>query len=382
MSIKVGIDISSLIYGRGVSRYTANLVRALLDYTAVDLVLYGSSFRQNSRLKKLADSVKTANPTIPTIIQSYPPKMLALLWRLGRNSIRSNIAKIDVFHSWDWLQPPDKNLPLVSTIHDLAILKYPETAHPEVVRKHRRAWQVLKDRQAHIIAVSQATKQDIVKLLDIPASRVHVVYEALPLETIQAAELLTDHYYQQIKDRLRLDKPYIFFVGTREPRKNLDRLIKAWQPLADKYDLIIAGAAGWDQTDQKPSASTKPQPRFLGRVPDRDLVVLYGEAELFAYPSLYEGFGLPILEAFYHGTPVITSDTSSMPEVAGNAAELVDPESIKSIRQGMEKVLKENKTAQKQRLQKMILRLQLFDWRRVAEQTLAVYQKAKMEPSA
>ena len=109
---------------------------------------------------------------------------------------------------------------------------------------------------------------------------------------------------------------------------------------------------------------------------DEELAVLYGEAELLLYPSLYEGFGLPILEAFHFGTPVVTSNTSAMPEIAGNAAELVEPTSVESIRKGITKVLTENNDAGRRRLQQMIIRLQLFNWQRVAEETCKVYRKA------
>lgn len=109
---------------------------------------------------------------------------------------------------------------------------------------------------------------------------------------------------------------------------------------------------------------------------DQELSVLYAQAQLFAYPSLYEGFGLPILEAFQHGTPVITSDISAMIEVAGNAAELVDPTSVEQITEAIKKILNENKTEQQHRLQRMIIRKQMFNWNKVARQTLAVYQKA------
>jgi glycosyltransferase involved in cell wall biosynthesis len=144
--------------------------------------------------------------------------------------------------------------------------------------------------------------------------------------------------------------------------------------LDSEVELIIAGEEGWDETT-KLSKSGK-QPRFLGRVSDKELAVLYSEAELFIFPSLYEGFGLPILEAFYHGVPVVTSNVSALPEVAGNAAELVDPMSVDSIRKGIETVLNEDREAQQKRMQRMIIRLQLFSWRKAADETIRVYRKA------
>lgn len=367
----IGLDISAIPYRRGVSRYTANLARALRARKDVTLSVYGSSLRQKNQLQNFVRQLGLSNQAA---IQAFPPRVLAWLWRMGLNPIQKLLPGAQVFHSWDWLQPPDKQLPLVSTIHDLAILKFPETAHPQILKMHQRSWQELRKREAEIIAVSQTTKRDIVELLDIPATKIHVVYEALPEETSQVADSITDIEYERLKNKLQLTKPYLLFVGTREPRKNLRRLIEAWDALADEYQLLIAGEAGWDETDSR--ETLHPNLRFLGKVSDKELVVLYSEAELLAFPSLYEGFGLPILEAFYLGCPVVTSNVSSMPEVSGNAAELVDPLSVESIRDGLTKVLHESDLAQKQRLQKMIIRLHLFNWKKVAEETVAVYRQA------
>ena len=371
--MKVGIDISSLVYERGVSRYTSNLVRALVKNTDLNLSLYGSSFRQFSELDQQAKALCKGSKC-RVVVQKLPPSLLRWMWRFSFNSINTKLPKINVFHSWDWQQPPDKNIPLVSTIHDLAILKFPQIAHPQVVRMHHKSWQILKQRKAHIIAVSRSTKQDLVKMLGFDPNLISVIYEALPVETPQTAELMNDEEYDQIKKRLNLSKPYLLFVGTREPRKNLTNLIKAWKPLAKDYQLIVAGEEGGDETS-KLAKNKKDSLRFLGKVSHQELVVLYSEANVFVFPSLYEGFGLPILESFYHGTPVVTSNVSSMPEVAGNAAELVEPKSVESIRQGIEKILNENRDAQRKRLQKMIIRLQMFNWQKVARQTEQVYKK-------
>jgi glycosyltransferase involved in cell wall biosynthesis len=374
--MKIGIDITSLLYNRGVSRYTSNLVRALIE-SKENVSGFGTSFRQKEHLVALAQ--KAELPANKVAINTVPLKVQEIAWQWNKMPVRSFLPNIEVFHSWDWLQPPDKNLPLVSTIHDLAILKYPETAHPTVLKHHHRSWDILKERQAHIIAVSHSTKKDIVELLQIPPRRITVIHEAIPNETLTTALQMHEDLEIQIKTKLDLQKPFILAVGTREPRKNLLRLIKAWQPMAKDYELLIAGEAGWDETSSSEADSgllKTPGLRFLGKVSDSELSVLYSAAELLAYPSLDEGFGLPILEAFHYGTPVVTSDRSSMPEVAGNAAELVNPESVESIRKGLETILNEDTTQQKRRLQQMIIRLQMFSWKQVALETKKVYQAA------
>lgn len=375
--ISVGIDITATLYGRGVSRYTSNLVRGLLTHPDVKLNMYGSSLRQRSELYKIARELKKESASkANTVIRSYPPSLYQFLWnKIGYAGVKSVLPDIDVFHSWDWLQPPDKDLPLVSTIHDLAILKFPKTAHPKILNMHSESWKVLKERQAQIIAVSRATQRDIVELLEIPEERVTVIHEALPLEVMQVADSITDEQEEQLSQKLQLDRPYILFVGTREPRKNLKNLIEAWLPLQKEVDLLIAGEEGWD--DSENIYKSVENLRFLGRVSDQELSVLYTQAAAFAFPSLYEGFGLPILEAFYHGTPVVTSAISSMPEITGNAAELVDPLEPESIREGLQTILNESETQQKTRAQRMIIRQHMFSWKRVVDETVTVYQRAR-----
>ncbi|MBP7876292.1 glycosyltransferase family 4 protein, partial [Candidatus Woesebacteria bacterium] len=276
----------------------------------------------------------------------------------------------------DWIQPPDKDLPLVSTIHDLAMLKFPETAHPKLLSMHKQSWKILKQRTSQIIAVSRATKRDIIELLDIPAERIHVIHEALPNEVVQIGESLDEEKVIQIIGKLGLTRPYLLAVGTREPRKNLERLIEAWEPLSETYDLVIAGEQGWDATSKGKKISDMQHLRLLGRVDDTQLAALYTNAAVFCYPSLYEGFGLPILEAFYFDVPVVTSNLSSMPEIAGNAAELVDPLSVESIREGIMTILNESEEQRHIRRQRMVIRQHMFSWRNAAEQTAHVYQLA------
>ena len=249
--MKIGIDITPIIYDRGVSRYTSNLVQALAQRSDVELRLYGSSLRQKQRLEEFAQQVcRFRSGRHQARIQSYPPKVQEFLWNsLGKNQIRKVFPDVEVFHSWDWLQPPDKDLPLVSTIHDLAILRYPETALPKVVKLHQHSWKVLHKQRAQVITVSQATRRDVIELLHFPPQDVHVVYESLPLESLQVSQRLTEERQEQVREQQPLPPQFILCVGTRQPRKNLRRAIEAWWPLRQNVQLIVAGAAGWDQTD-------------------------------------------------------------------------------------------------------------------------------------
>jgi len=377
--MKVAIDITSLIYDRGVSRYTSNLIQALSEIQYVKLYLFGYSFRDYKKLSKLAKKLikSCKNPGKHKLkLLRIPPSAQNRLWQAKLNPIKKTFPDVDVIHSWDWLQPPDENVPLVSTIHDLAILKHPETANPLTKIMHHKSWTILKKRKAQIITPSYSVKKDIISLLRISPSYINVVHEAVPKQTSETMEKLSSFNYNQIKIDLGLDKPYILFVGTQEPRKNLSRLIKAWMPLAENYKLIIAGADSWDAELKALKEKHITNLQALGHVTHEELLVLYQEAKMLAFPSIDEGFGLPILEAFFHGIPVLTSNRGAMREIAGNAAEFVNPESIVDIRRGLNVILNETEKQEKLRERRMIIRNQLFSWKKAAIQTFKVYQKA------
>jgi len=364
-----GIDITSIIYGRGVSRYTSNLVRALADQPNLKLHLFGSSLRQKSQLIDFANQF----PSATSEVRSWPPSLLSRWWQHGRGQVANSQFKIDVFHAWDYIQPPDNSIPIVSTIHDLAMLKFPETAHPQILKAHVQAWYSLKKRQAHIITVSEAIRAEVISRLEFPASHVHAIHSAIPTELTHAPLRMSEEEHEAIYQRLTNVRPFMLCVGTREPRKNLKRMMEAWQPLAADYDLLIVGESGWDESAEFTAVKGV---RLMGKISDQELAVLYTEAAMLLFASLDEGFGLPILEAYYFGTPVVTSDRSGMKEVAGNAAEFVEPESVESIRDAITKILNETQAEQQLRLQRMIVRQHSFSWQTTAKKTIEVYKKA------
>ncbi len=377
--MKIGIDLTSLLYGRGVSRYTSSLFTALSEEPDIKLFGYASSHRGQKKLyQELKQLESTLSPSQQKIFQKnltfqkFSPKLNWLFWHyLKINPIKKAMPKIDLFHSWDYLQPPDNDLPLVSTIHDLAILKFPHIAHPEVLAHHRQSWKILKRKNAHLIVVSQHTKDDVINLLGFPEHHVHLVYEALPLDAILPTEQLNKKNFLQLRQKYTLNKDYFLFVGNREPRKNLQRLIEAWWPLREKIDLVLVGAKGWNEPKLK-----HPNLKILQHIDNYDLGLLYNFAQALTYPSLEEGFGLPILEAYAYHTPVVTSLYTATAEVAGEAGVLVDPYSIKSINQGLQTILNETKLQRQARQEKMNKQLHKFSWKKAAKATVKVYQKA------
>ena len=311
------------------------------------------------KLKQFSDSTsKSKNKLFP-----IPPKIQSFLFNQLHFPINSFTKNIDVFHSWDWYTPKVNKGVLVTTIHDLSAIKYSKETHPEIVRKHKQSLKWIQKEASTIIAVSNSTKKDIVKLLKIDPKKIHVIYEALSEE--KKIKVTIDDIKKTLK-KYKITKPFFISVASLEPRKNLNRIIKAFSGFEKDYQMVLVGRSGYDNIpDAKGLIKT-------GYVSEADLACLYKASSALIFASLYEGFGIPILEAFYHSTPVVTSNVSSMPEVVGDAGVLVDPLSIDSIRAGMNQTISEKTKL----IEKGKQRLKKFSWKEVSDKTIKVYQNA------
>lgn len=384
--MKIGIDISQIVYeGTGVATYTKSLVEG---FARVDkdnqYVLFGSSLRNSKALKEFANTLD--KKIFKKKFYFLPPKLLELLWNgIHLVPIETFIGEVDVFHSSDWLEPPTKIAKKITTIHDLTVFKYPETFQVrgghDIVANQKRKLFFVKHYSDLIIAVSETTKQDAMEILKIPEKKIRVIYEAAdPLfSQREAGEVL------EIRKKYRIEGDYLFCAGTREPRKNLDRVMMAFAEIAranPDLQLVIAGKYGWGNDSSKfkamptgrqvQSSKLETKVKILGFVEKEDLARLYSGATAFVYPSLYEGFGLPILEAMSCKCPVITSNLSSMKEIAGEAALLVDPENIEGLAGAISKVCR-NKKFRESMISQGIKRAAEFSWDKTALQTLEAY---------
>ena len=269
--------------------------------------------------------------------------------------------RIDVLHSTDFIPPFVRRCRSVITIHDLAFLRYPEFLTAESRRYFNGQIERAVRSTDRIIAVSQATRQDLIELLGVAEHKIDVVYEAPAFD----AE----------PQPARSDEDYILFAGTLEPRKNLPLLIRAFAGLRRRGyagKLVLAGAVGWlaqpvFEEIERQGLDQHVALRALS--PD-----LYQGARLLALPSLYEGFGLPVLEAMACGTPVVTSNVSSLPEIAGDAALLVDPADETALADAMWHILT-NGALRNELRSKGLARAAEFSWKRAAKETLAVYHQ-------
>jgi len=366
--MKIAIDVSQIVYGTGVSVYTRNLVEELIKLNKAtgenEYVLFGGSFRQIKNLKlKIKQSLplhgKNFQGSYTSGIFPLPPMALDMLWnRLHWLPIESFVGRVDVYHSSDWAQAPSKAFK-VTTIHDFAPFKFERETHPRIVAVHKRRLRWVRQEVDKIIVPSRATKNDAVR------------YGFDEKKLVVIAEAAGEEFYRRdkkevsrVKSKLGIEGEYVLFVGTAA-RKNLKRALLAFKKLRQKNKkLVVVGDASHNIDDEKAF--------FVGRVSDDELAALYSGAALLLYPSLYEGFGLTILEAFSCGCPVVCSNVSSLPEVAGEAAVLVDPSSIDAIAKGIRKALEGRDSL----IKKGHARARLFSWQTTARETLKVYEEA------
>jgi glycosyltransferase involved in cell wall biosynthesis len=273
------------------------------------------------------------------------------LWTLAALPLYSRRARLDLVHL-HYLAPRFLSCPFVTTIHDVVWSAMPDTFPPLHRQIMARLMPDTARRARRVITVSQASKDEIVRYLRVPTDKISVAYNSVEshYHMVGAARIAA------VREKYAIGGvPYVLSVGVQQPRKNVARLRRAFAQVRAAHPewphrLVIAGKKGWDGKLAEPAAEDAgigdrqssaghPPPIYIGYVPDEDLPTLYAGATAFAYPSLYEGFGLPILEAMACGCPVVTSDCSSMPEVAGDAAQLVHPFSVESIARGLEIVL-------------------------------------------
>jgi len=271
-----------------------------------------------------------------------------------------------------------KDTRYINTIYDLTPILHPETHGKIMILHYKYILPRILKRSDAIITVSYNTKRDLVKYYDIPEEKIKVIY--LGVDEIFRPIDNKEDYRTHLKKTFNISSPYFLYVGMIEPRKNLVRLIHAYNRLKKKglpHSLVIVGAIGWKYKEIFQLVDSLDLHRsiiFTGFVELNDLVTIYNCAEIFVYPSLYEGFGLPPLEAMSCGTPVVTSNTSSIPEVVGDAALLIDPYSIDSIVEGVNKVINDEELRSTLR-EKGLKRVLEFNWKKTAEITSRTYEE-------
>lgn len=262
------------------------------------------------------------------------------------------------------------NAEVLSVITDLAVFRMPEVYRFSRVLLWKQQYRALCRRADRFIAISEFTKREMTELLGIPKNRIRVLYCAAPEHVVQVC---FSSVLNALREKYHLPERYILFVGNFNPRKNLKRLITAFDLMKQRsglpISLVIAGGQGWkfDPLNALKGVSFAQDVNFIGYVPDEEIAALYSAAELFVFPSLYEGFGIPVIEAQKCGTPVITSNTSALPEIGGDAAVYVDPLNVDELAHEMEIVLQSN-TLRESLIAKGKENAARFSWEESAQQ--------------
>ena len=377
--MKIGIDIRTLLDARpsGVSEYVLNLLKEMFKLdTANEYRLFYNCFGDCPNLPEF----KQAN--VKLIKYNYPNKVLNyLLFKIFNYPKLDKALAVDVFFmphlNFIGLSVGAKSL---LTVHDLSFLKYPEffSARKNFWHRMVKAKKLLK-RFSLVIAVSENTKRDIMELGGINPDKVRVIYSGVGEEYKKLPLINYQFSVKRVRDKYNLPERFILYLGTIEPRKNVDGIIRAYNQLRvmscelRDYKLIIAGARGWKSENiyrEWDKSAFKNDIKFLGYVEPDDKIYLYNLASVFIYPSFYEGFGFPPLEAMACGVPVVASFASSLPEVVGDAALMVDPYNINDLAGALEKVLVDENLKNKL-IARGLEQAKKFSWRETARAYLS-----------
>lgn len=370
--MRIGIDATAVPHQRtGAGNYIFNLIQTLAAVDqANEYVVFGRA--------ELEAELVLDTPRVRFVRREFPSRGVRLAWEQVGLPLDVRSERLDVLHSPHYTMPVLRFARSVVTFHDMTFVMYPDL-HQRVKRVFFPRTMRLSARRAdRLIVVSDSTREDLVRMWGVDRARITTI----PL----AAD---PGFRPQSPDEIaagcaRYDlRPgcYILYVGMLEPRKNVDRLVEAFGQVAGAMpgmDLVIAGRRGWmyDQIfAQVEALRLRDRVRFTDFVPQESLPALYGGARLFAYPSKYEGFGIPVLEAMSCGTPVVTTNVSSMPEVAGDAAVLVAPDDVAGLASALRKVA-DDPALRADLSCRGLARAKAFSWERSARETIAVYQAA------
>jgi glycosyltransferase involved in cell wall biosynthesis len=382
--MKVAMDIRTLLATRaGTYTYTFELLQALIDL-GVDVSMWFASRRFVSGERDTTPDVEALRERIPLLVSpasnlilySYPGHFL---WRNFTGALSGREwfpADIDVYHATFWPAPLEARKASVLTVYDLLSLPHPEWGTKYLMSCHRTI-AAMAPKYDHIIAISEATRQQLLEYSRVDPEKVSVIHLGVGQEWRRPP---SEEYIVGARGRYHLQKPYLLYVGNQDPRKNLERVVDAYDRLCEEnganWDLVMIGPRAWSAGAQKHlfDRPRKGRVRRLGFIPRQDVIALTASASGLILASLMEGFGLPIVEAMSVGCPVITSNVSCMPEVAGDAALLVDPTDTAAIADSMKRLLTDEALAADLR-ERGRARAAGFTWEENARRTLEVYEK-------
>ncbi len=373
---RITIDYTPAVQqSAGIGRLTREVVRALLQLDAPHRFTLFCMGRSGKSWMREHPEPAALTPRASLAVTPLNDRWLYRLWHRARLPLPVELfaGRGDLYHATDFVLPPvTPGKRTVLTVHDLTFERAPDAAPPQLLRFLKRVVPQAVRRAHHLIADSQATARDLMALYDVRPERITVIYSGVdarfrPVDAPSPASSFAPG-----------GAPFVLTVGTLQPRKNHLTLVRAFAQVAPQLPdlhLVIAGGKGWmyDQVIAEVARlDLGERVRFIGFVDDADLPDLYRAARVFAFPSLYEGFGLPPLEAMACGVPVVASNASSLPEVMGDAGLLVDPLDVDGLAEALVRAAADD-AWRAQAIARGLARARQFTWRRAAEQLLAVY---------
>ncbi len=368
MTIRIGFDATPLLGPRsGVGSYTSRLLEAMLRTNPEwEYLLYS-----NRPLEPLEPELAHARP----VVSRLPSRRL--IWMQSLLPLLIQRSRPDLCHFPNAMAPLWQPQPFVLTIHDASLFLYSQY-HPRMrLLSIRLTLPLLARRAAAVICVSHHARAELIGILNLDPEKVYVVHEAAPAGYQPVTDL---HHLNLLRRKYGLPERFLLHVGTLEPRKNLQRLVRALYQIrqqGSEIPLVLVGAQGWQMNglaQEIERLGLQDAIRFTGYVPDEDLPGLYSLATLFVFPSLYEGFGLPPIEAMACGAPVLTSNRGSLPEICADAAHLVDPEDEQALADSLLALLGDaDWRAELSRRGQAHART--FSWERAARETAAIYRR-------
>jgi len=355
--MRIAFDVSPLSHPRtGIGNYILGSLSGLAAAAGDEheIVAFAPTSVRGRRV--IPDALRGLPVDVRLRVLPFSHRFRMAWSRRGRPPVERFLGPIDVLHFSDWMYPPQANGVRATTIHDLVPLRFPQWVTPRTREMHGEKYEHTARACDLVFTNSEYTAADVVELLGVPRERIRVARPGLLAGFGTGGE------------RAALGAPYVLGVGTLEPRKNLQRLVEAWRLLDGELLLALAGGEGWGSQPELAHSAI----RTLGFVPDARLPELYRGAEVFVYPSLFEGFGIPVLEAMACGTPVVASSHPSLDEACGEAALRADPDEPEAIAAAISEAI----ARRDELVSKGLAHAARFSWRTAGEIFLRGYEDA------
>lgn len=370
--MRIAIDVTrAVIETAGIGRYTREITKSILKNDKKNkYLLFSTHYKDSAQKESIINEFKGNN--VETLRIKIPGKMKELLWEMPYVGVGKYIKSCDLLFAPSFFEVDlSLKIPQIVTIHDLTMRLFPEQRGTFLSRYLTRRTRLACKKAKKVICVSQSTKNDLIALDNRLSNKVEVVYPGYQIFKEMSPVLPAG---------LKKDK-FLLSVGTIEPRKNIINLLRAYNMLSDEiknqYPLVIAGGKGWNNSNvfkELKKLKLEGKVIFLGFVKDNILARLYADCRAFSYVSIYEGFGLPIIEALSFNKPVLTSNVSSMPEAGGKASIIVDPDNIKQISSGLRKILIEERE-RSNLIKNSEKQTDKFSWDKASKETLEVFEE-------